>query len=62
MSEKQTILIVDDSEMNRALLMDILGEDYDFVEAEDGRKAVLLLKQNTHLDLMLLDITMPEMD
>ena len=62
MREKQTILIVDDSEMNRALLMDILGEDYDFIQAEDGRKAVLLLKQNTHVDLMLLDITMPEMD
>ena len=62
MNEKQTILIVDDSEMNRALLIDILGEDYNFIEAEDGRKAVLLLKQNTHVDLMLLDITMPEMD
>ena len=59
---KQKILIVDDSEMNRMLLMAILGDDYDFLEAENGRKAIYLLHQNLEIDLMLLDITMPEMD
>ena len=34
--EKQKILIVDDSEMNRALLVDILEEQYEVVEAENG--------------------------
>ena len=34
--EKQKILIVDDSEMNRYLLIDILKEHYDVVEAENG--------------------------
>ena len=40
--EKQKILIVDDSEMNRALLADILEEQYDVVEAENGIEACLL--------------------
>ena len=34
--EKQKILIADDSEMNRALLIDILEEQYDVAEAENG--------------------------
>ena len=59
---KQKILIVDDSEMNRMLLMAILGDEYDFIEAENGRKAVYLLHQDVNIDLMLLDITMPEMN
>ena len=33
---KQKILVVDDSEMNRALLIDILEEQYDVVEADNG--------------------------
>ena len=38
--EKQKILIVDDSEMNRALLVDILEDQYDIVEAENGVEAI----------------------
>ena len=34
------VLIVDDSEMNRSILADILGEEYDIIEAEDGFRAV----------------------
>ena len=45
--EKQKILIVDDSEMNRSLLADILEEQYDVVEAENGVEAV----SYTHLDV-----------
>lgn len=41
--EKQKILIVDDSEMNRSLLADILEEQYDVVEAENGVEAISLL-------------------
>ena len=43
--EKQKILIVDDSEMNRALLADILEEQYDVVEAENGVEAISLLSK-----------------
>ena len=44
--EKQKILIVDDSEMNRALLVDILDDQYDVVEAENGTEAVSILSQH----------------
>lgn len=61
--EKQKILIVDDSEMNRALLADILEEQCDVVEAENGVEAISVLsKQRTDFSLLLLDIMMPEMD
>lgn len=61
--EKQKILIVDDSEMNRALLVDILEKQYDVVEAVNGVEAISLLsKQKTDFSLLLLDIIMPEMD
>ena len=61
--EKQKILIVDDSEINRALLVDILEEQYDVVEAENGVEAISVLsKQRTDFSLLLLDIMMPEMD
>ncbi len=60
---KEKILIVDDSEMNRSILDDMLGEDYDIIEAEDGLEAVnVLRKQASDLSLVLLDIVMPRMD
>ena len=61
--EKQKILIVDDSEMNRSLLADILEEQYDVVEAENGVEAISLLsRQRADFSILLLDIMMPEMD
>lgn len=60
---KQTILIVDDSEMNRALLVDILEDQYDLIEAENGVKAIeILAEQREAISLVLLDIMMPETD
>ena len=60
---KQKILIADDSEMNRSILADMLGDDYEIIEAENGREAVAILqKQAAQIDLVLLDIVMPEMD
>lgn len=60
---KQTILIVDDSEMNRDLLVDILEDQYDLIEAENGVKAIeILAEQREAISLVLLDIMMPEMD
>ena len=61
--EKQKILIADDSEMNRALLVDILEDQYDIVEADNGAAAIDLLTQcGGDFSLLLLDIMMPEMD
>ena len=61
--EKQKILIADDSEMNRALLVDILEDQYDIVEADNGAAAIDLLTQcGGDFSLLLLDIMMPGMD
>lgn len=63
MEYKETILIVDDSALNRMVLMEILGkENYTFLEAENGQQAVELLDCHPEVDLLLLDITMPEID
>ena len=62
-TRKEKILIVDDSELNRAILADMLGEEYDIVEAENGLEGVAILqKMGLELSLVLLDIVMPEMD
>ncbi len=61
-SDKQKILIVDDSEMNRELLAEILGEGYDYLYAENGREALAYLEQRVDVALMLLDVNMPETD
>ncbi|WP_322170967.1 bifunctional diguanylate cyclase/phosphohydrolase [Acutalibacter caecimuris] len=60
---RQKILIVDDSEMNRSILADMLEGDYDIIEANDGLKAVNeLQKHASDIDLIMLDIVMPGMD
>lgn len=60
---KEKILITDDSEMNRAILADILEGKYEILEAEDGIQAVSILqKQSSTISLMLLDIVMPRMN
>lgn len=60
---KYKILIADDSEMNRMILTDILGDEYEILEAEDGVQAVTILqKMGAEISLVLLDIVMPRMD
>lgn len=62
-TDKQKILIVDDSEMNRSILADMLGDEYDILEAENGNEGVAQLqKHGAEISLVLLDIVMPEMD
>ncbi len=61
--QKQKILIVDDSELNRAILADMLDDEYEIIEAENGLQGVGLLQHmGTEISLVLLDIVMPEMD
>lgn len=62
MSEKQKLLIVDDSELNRDILKEILGSSYDYLEAENGTQAIQILEVHPEIDLMLLDINMPQMN
>ncbi len=61
--QKQKILIVDDSEMNRSILADILGQEYEILEAKDGLEAIDMIKQyKLEISVVLLDIIMPHMD
>lgn len=62
-SDKQKILIVDDSELNRSILADMLGDEYEILEAENGNKGVAMLqKRGEEISLVMLDIVMPELD
>ncbi len=57
-----TVLIVDDEkDIVSALRIYLSGQDYDLLEAYDGKQAIVQMK-NHHVDLVLMDIMMPEMD
>lgn len=61
--EKALILIVDDQEMNRALLSDMLETDYQILEAADGLEAMEKLEaRKSEIASVLLDVRMPNMD
>lgn len=61
--QRYTILVADDSEMNRSILRSMLEESYDIIEAEDGLQAVAILQQREQeISLVLLDIVMPNLD
>ncbi len=61
--ERETVLIVDDSEMNRAILTEMLQDDFDILEAESGEACIQILQERRNgISLVLLDIVMPGMD
>ena len=60
--KRQRILIVDDAKLNRDILKEILGETYNYLEAENGNQAIQMTADNPGIDLMLLDINMPQMN
>lgn len=59
---RQQILIVDDEQINRIVLREIFHDDYDILEAADGQEAILQIKNNEDIILILLDIVMPVTD
>lgn len=61
--DKQKILIADDSEMNRMLLAEMLNEEFEIVEAENGQECLKKLqKYGKEISVVLLDIMMSVMD
>jgi len=60
MQKKQTILVVDDTEINVDILISILKQ-YDVIAALSGKEALDIL-QTEHVDLVLLDIMMPDIN
>ena len=61
MSNKNTILIVDDTAANIRVLAGLLSNEYEILIATSGKDALLLLEEEK-VDLILLDIMMPGMD
>lgn len=59
---KQTVLIVDDDRTNRMILAGVLKDDCHVILAKDGASALRLVRENEDISLVLLDITMPDMD
>ena len=59
---RQQILIVDDEEVNRAILAEIFCDDYEIIEASNGGEAVQHLEANQNIVLVCLDVVMPVMD
>lgn len=60
---KPLVLVVDDSDMNRFLLSQILLDDYNVIEACDGVEATQIIQDHfKELSIVLLDIVMPRMD
>ena len=60
---KERVLLVDDSQLNRAMLAEILAGQFEILEAGNGAEALKLIqKYETGISLILLDIMMPVMD
>ena len=61
--QRRRILVVEDQKLNRAVLKEILENDYELVYAENGRIALdIMEREKNDLSLVLLDIVMPVMD
>jgi len=61
MQDKQTILIVDDIKENIDVLIQFLNM-YDLIPALDGQTAIDIANEEENIDLILLDIMMPDLD
>lgn len=62
MNQKK-ILIADDSELNRALLVDMLEHDFSILEVSNGKETIAALQaHHGEIEVLLLDVVMPEMD
>lgn len=60
---RDKILIVDDVEINRELLTEILSDEYHILSAENGKEAMEILEANhEQIAVLMLDLVMPEMD
>ena len=60
---RNKVLIVDDVELNRDILSDMLGEDYDILTASDGRQAINIMNnQIDEISVIILDLIMPDVD
>jgi serine phosphatase RsbU (regulator of sigma subunit) len=61
-AEKKLVLVVDDAAANLQIMHSMLKDDFKIRVATSGVKAIALVKAKPQPDLILLDVTMPEMD
>lgn len=60
---RRTVLVVEDNEMNRAILCELLADDYNVLEAENGLAGLEQMKRHSgEISLVMLDVYMPECD
>ena len=63
MYSKNTILLVDDEEVVKQRLCDVIRDEYEILDASDGQEALKLLAQNIDkVAVIVLDLIMPVMD
>lgn len=62
MKKKETILIVDDIDINRIMLAEIFRDSYEIVEAAGGREALSVLDSRKDIVAVLLDLLMPDLN
>lgn len=62
MSNKKTILIVDDGIIHRAILAEIFKDKYDIMEAENGEEALEIINSGKPFAAVLLDLRMPKLN
>jgi two-component system cell cycle response regulator len=59
---KPTILVVDDSRLMRVAARKLLNSDFEILEAEDGETAWDILQSNRQINLVMSDLSMPNLD
>ena len=62
MEPRDTLLLVDDQQADRAVLRELFQEEYNLLEAENGDQALLLEENHTRIAAVLLDLLMPAKD
>ena len=61
--DERKLLIADDSELNRAILVSVLEKNFDILEVADGKEAIAMLAAHEgNIAALLLDVVMPEAD
>ena len=61
-NDRKLILVVDDEESIRMLMVSIIGMDYEVITKSDGQDALDYLSKGNRPDLILLDMEMPNMN
>lgn len=62
MNLEKTILIIDDTDTNLHMLLELLEDKYDVLATLDGFEALEIVQEEEKIDLILLDIMMPNID